>query len=219
MNTTATGRLALLDHATRDDLRIYLERLQKAGLPEVRLVSQGSTIAVFGCTQAPAGLIDPLPVVLVMRAFSLRDEPAGVIDATVEGRALLDRLARLGLLGLDLELPDTTVTVAWAGVLPPHAGWEPVGVIDAASLSLAAEQGVTRIAEALPEQPGEAVVRTVRASVWGMEIVPGLPASAAFAAEALGFLRDEAHVRLSRTLTWNRLSTSRGHVMVRSLLG
>lgn len=219
MTQPASQSLALADHATRDDLRVYLERLQRAGLPEVRLVSRGAALAVFGCTQAPAGLTDPVPVVLVMRAFALREEPASPVDETVQGRALLDRLARLGLIGLALDLPETVVTAAWAGVLPPTAGWEPEGVLDAASLASVAEEGAARISGALPEQPGEAVVRGVRAAVWGVEIAPGVPAAAAFAAEALGFLRDEDRAALSRTLTWSRLSTSRGHVMVRRLLG
>jgi hypothetical protein len=63
------------------------------------------------------------------------------------------------------------------------------------------------------------VVQRVRASVWGAEIAPGLPAAAAFAAEAMGLLSDEDPVRVSRSLTWTRLTTARGHVLVRSLLG
>lgn len=227
-------QLLLADHPTRDDLKVYLERLQKVGQPEVRLVVRGEALAVYGCTQAPAGLTDTVPVVLCMRAFALSpagrervasdtgngsDADAESVDVTVSGRALLDRIARMGIIGLTLELPDSTVTSAWAGVLPPTTGWEQTGVLDAPSLGKVAEEGIARVADLLPESPGEAVVRQVRASVWGVDVAPGVPAAAAFAAESLGFLREETRVSLWRTLTWARLSTGRGHVLVRSFLG
>ena len=214
-----TQQLHLLDHASRDDLRVYLERLQRAGQAEVRVITRGSVVAVFGCTQAPAGIIDTVPVVLVLRSFALAEAPSESVDITVFGRALLDRIARMGVLGLSLDLPDAVVSAAWAGVLPPPAGWQAAGAIDAASLVTVAEQGISQVAQALPDDPGEALVRKVRASIWGSEVAPGVPAAAAFAAEVMGFLRDESVVRVSRTLTWTRLATSRGQVLVRSLLG
>ncbi len=214
-----TQQLHLLDHASRDDLRVYLERLQRSGQAEVRVITRGSVVAVFGCTQAPAGIIDTVPVVLVLRSFALAEAPSESVDITVFGRALLDRIARMGVLGLSLDLPDAVVSAAWSGVLPPPAGWQAAGAIDAASLVTVAEQGISQVAQALPDDPGEALVRKVRASIWGSEVAPGVPAAAAFAAEVMGFLRDESVVRVSRTLTWTRLATSRGQVLVRSLLG
>lgn len=108
---------------------------------------------------------------------------------------------------------------AWAGVLPPVSGWRAAGVVDASSLASVAAEGIGRVAALLPDDPGEAVVQRVRAAVWGAEVAPGLPAAAAFAAEAMGLLRDEDPVLVSRSLTWTRLTTARGHVLVRSLLG
>ncbi|WP_053383742.1 hypothetical protein [Leucobacter celer] len=214
-----TATLSLADHATRDDLRIFLERLQRAGQEDVRLTTRGAVLAVYGCTQAPRGITDAVPVVLVMRAFELAAAPAEAVDETVPGRALLDRIARLGIVGLALEAPEVTSLAAWAGVLPPVTGWSAAGVVDAASLATVASEGIERVASLLPEDPGDAVVQRVRASVWGAEIAPGLPAAAAFAAEAMGLLSDEDPVRVSRSLTWTRLTTARGHVLVRSLLG
>lgn len=214
-----TLQLRLIDHATRDDLRVFLERLQHVGEPEVRLVSRGNVLAVFGCTQAPAGLLDEVPVVLVMRGFELAEVLAESIDVTVSARALLDRLARMGLLGLELELPDAKVTAPWAGVLPPHSGWQAVGSLDAGSLAVVAKEGATRIAAALPDQPGEALIRKVRAEVWGVEVAPGVPAAAAFAADSMGFLRVDSPVKLSKTMTWTRLATDRGQVVVRGIWG
>lgn len=220
--TTLNGMgatLQLADHATRDDLRIFLERVQKVGQDEVRLVTRGTVLAVYGCTQAPRGITDTVPVVLVMRGFALADAPESDIDETVQARALLDRIARLGIIGLALEVPDVTAMAAWAGVLPPVAGWEPAGALDTASLSEVARDGIARVADALPDDPGEALVHKVRATVWGTEIAPGIPAAAAFAGETLGFLGMPEPVRVTRSLTWTRLSTPRGHVLVRSLLG
>lgn len=211
--------LQLLDAATRDDLRIFLERLLRSGQPDVRMVSRGRALAVYGCTQAPRGITDSVPVVLVMRAFELAEPPASSVDATVAGRALLDRIARMGLVGRALEIPDASPIAAWAGVLPPSEGWTAAGALDARSLAEVAAEGIERVAAALPADPGEAVVHRVRASVWGLEIAPGIPAAAAFAAEAMGFLKDAAVAEVSRSLTWIRLSTARGNVLVRSLIG
>ena len=211
--------IQLADAATRDDLRIFLERIVRAGQPEVRMTSRGATLAVYGCTQAPRGITDTVPVVLVMRGYELADAPEVAVDATVPARSLLDRLARMGFIGRDLEIPETSASTAWAGVLPPVAGWMGAGEIDAASLAAVASEGIGRVAELLPADPGEAVVHRVRASVWGLEIAPGIPAAAAFAAEAMGFLNGADVATVSRSLTWTRLSTERGHVVVRSLLG
>ena len=182
-------------------------------------MTRGAVLAVYGCTQAPRGITDTVPVVLAMRGFALAEPADGDLDETVQGRALLDRIARLGIIGLALEMPDVTAMAAWAGVLPPVSGWSAAGALDTASLGEVAREGISRVAAALPEDPGEAVVHKVRASVWGAEIAPGIPAAAAFAAEALGFLDAAEPVRVSRSLTWTRLSTPRGHVLVRSLLG
>src|SRR5699024_9210657 len=144
------------DTKSRDDLRIYLERLQRAVEPEVRMVAKGRVLALFGCTQAPAGILDQTPVVLTLRSFSLTG--TADVDVRVQGRALLDRLARQGEEALMLNVPDVTVTVAWAGVLPPRTGWEPSGLVDVESLREVAREGIRRVEEALPEDPGEPVV-------------------------------------------------------------
>lgn len=214
-----TSALTFSEAGGPDDLRSFLERLGRAGSPEVRLVSRGAVLAVYGCTQAPRGLTDQIPVVLVMRAFALSEEPDAEIDVTVPGRSLLDRLARLGEQDRALHLPDVTAMAAWSGVLPPLSGWQPAGAIDAASLAAVARDGSERVAAALPENPGEAVVHRVRASVWGLEIAPGVPAAAAFAAETMGFLSGAESLAVSRSVTWVRLSGPHGHVVVRSLLG
>lgn len=219
-----TAPLTLIDHPSRDDLRVFLERLQRAGEPEVRLVVRDGVLAVFGCTQTPLTLTDPAPVVLVMRAFELSDESESLdasepLDVVVQGRALLDRLARRGGVSRKLQVPEVQLSAAWAGVLPPRSGWEQVGVLDAKSLVDVAQQGMKRVAAMLPTDPGEAVVRTVRSKVWGVSVAPGVPAAAAFAAETMGFLHEETRVLLAHSATWVRLRADRGQVFVRARLG
>lgn len=211
--------LRFVDADSRSDLQTLLERLAQVGQPEVRLVSRGATLAVFGCTQAPVGLTDRTSVVLVMRGFELVEQPNQGIDVTVQVRALLDRLARVGRADESLDVPEVVVAAAWAGVLPPIGGWKAEGMVDAQSLVNVAQQGAARVAELLPDQPGDALVRTVRGQVWGVEVLPGVPAGAAFAADALGFLRDETYASLATSHTWVKLSTGRGQVLVRSRLG
>lgn len=213
------GSLTFTGTADLDDLRRYLQRLERAGSPEVRLLSRGGVLAVYGCTQAPRGLTDGIPVVLVMRGWSLAEAPAEPVDVTVLARSLLDRLARLGEGDHSLDLPDVTAMAAWTGVLPPLSGWQPAGELEAESVARVAREGSERVAAALPDNPGDAVVHKVRSSVWGLEMAPGIPAAAAFAAETMGFLNGAETLRVSRSVTWVRLSSGHGHVIVRSLLG
>jgi hypothetical protein len=57
----------------------------------------------------------------------------------------------------------------------------------------------------------------VRAEVWGRPIdgLEYVPAGAAFAAESLGFLADDEPVTILETGPWTRLTTRRGHTLVR----
>lgn len=217
--TATIYKLALADRSTREDMRNYLQRLVRVGEAEVRLQTRGNALAVYGCTQAPQGLLDDTSVVLVMRAFALEYAPDERVDMVVEVRALTDRLARMGEgddgPDLALVLPDVQATAAWAGVLPPASGWESRGAIDAQSLAVVAQEGMARVAAAVPVDAGDPVVQQVRRAVWGSEIAPGLPAAVAFAAEGLGFLRDVDHLTLSASRSWTRLSGPHGYVLLR----
>lgn len=208
-------QIQLSDRSTREDLRSFLQRLAKMGEPEVRLQSRGSALAVYGCTQKPIGILDDTPVVLVMRALALGEQPEETIDTVVEVRALIDRLARMSGHDVILALPDTTVTAAWAGMLPPHTGWEARGVLDAKSLAAVAEEGMARVAAQVPTDAGDPVVQKVRRAVWGTEIAPNIPAATAFAAEGLGFLKGTDHLTIAENSSWMRLSGPNGHVLLR----
>lgn len=217
--TATIQKLALADRSTREDLRSYLQRLVRVGDPEVRLLTRGAVLAVYGCTQAPQGLSDDTAVVLVMRAFELEFAPEESVDVIVEARSLTDRLARMGEGDhgpeLMLALPDVTTSAAWAGVLPPTSGWEARGEIDAQSLASVAAEGMARVAAAVPADAGDPVVQKVRRAVWGSEIAPGIPAAVAFAAEALGFLQGVDRLSLAASRSWTRFSGRNGYVLVR----
>ena len=117
-------------------------------------------------------------------------------------RAGLTQAALAALLGVDAM----TVSRWERGLAQP----------DAATLDALARAGIAEIAEAVPDAVGESIVRRVRAEVWGREIAghEHIPAGAGFAALSLGFLGDDA-VKVYETGPWTRLTTARGHVLVK----
>jgi hypothetical protein len=169
----------------------------------------------------PRGLLDASPTVLGLRTFALK-EPVD-LDKVVPVRSLLERLKRLESTASDLTLPVTVTvplevnTVTWAGISPPKGGWEPHGQTPAAHLEAAARQGIDEVATAVPEGTGELIVERVRSEVWGRQVegIEFVPTGAGFAAFSLGFLSDDEPVQLYESGLWTRLSTSRGHVLVR----
>lgn len=206
------------DAASLEDLRVFLERTDRFGDGAVRMVAAGRVLAVYAATQTRAGLFDDTATVLGMRAFALaapEGRPEPDLDVVVAARAVLDRIARIDPSVPVLPIPDVPATAAWAGVLPPRGSWEAAGTLDAPSLAAVAEDGISRVAAALPSDPGEALVTKVRRAVWGAEVAPQVPAAAAFCAQSLGFLAGETVVSRHRSGAWTRLSTGRGHVLFR----
>jgi len=179
----------LTDSYALSDLQVYLSRASRIEDGSVRLISAAGALAVY----------------------------------VVPVRSLLDRVARLAAAGNDQEAPVAVTvplevtTVTWAGISPPRGGWKLLGETDAALLTSAAAAGIDEVAATVPRDSGAQVVQRVRAEVWGRPIA-GLeivPAGAAFAAVSLGFLPKDEPVRLFETGPWTRLSTSRGHILVR----
>jgi hypothetical protein len=87
-------------------------------------------------------------------------------------------------------------------------------------LRASAQAGVEEVAAGAGEGSGAQAVARLRALVWGRDVhgVPGLPAGAAFAADALGFLAPDEPVALHRSGAWRRLTTQHGHVLARTAL-
>ncbi|MFS4506447.1 hypothetical protein ACMA46_09450 [Clavibacter sp. Sh2141] len=230
-----TPSFALRDALALGDLQTFLGRSARVDDGAVRLIGSGGVLAVYTSVLQPAGLLDRAPTVLGLRTFAA--ETQAPVDSVVPIRALLDRLARLegpatGSPGepVGVLVPPDTATAPWAGISPPRAGWERIADVAAATLRDAARAGIDEVAAAVPTGIGEQIVTRVRGEVWGrpVEGAPDVLAGGAFAAYSLGFLGPdpapdavaddgEAPVAVFRTGPWTRLTTSRGHVLVRRL--
>ena len=204
-------RLIFPDAQAAADALTFASRTSRLGDGGVRLQAANGTLAMTSAPLAPRGLLDSTPTVLALRALPVDAEL--VCDLVVEAQVLVaasddDRA---------IVLPEVAVSPAWAGVAPPRGGWEATGTIPAAALAARAQYGIAAVAEAMPADPGEDVVRTVRASVWGAPDaqLEGLPLGAAFAAFALGFIVGEEDARLLTAGSWSRLTLTRGHILVR----
>lgn len=210
---------AVADPAALDDLRTFLARAQRIEDGSVRLIADSGVLAVYTAVLYPVGLLDETPTVLGLRTLALTGGDA--LDVVVPIRSLLLRVERAqeqaaGGGAVAVGLPMEVHTATWAAISPPRGGWRAVPSVDGALLGRVAREGIAEVAEAVPDAVGESIVRRVRAEVWAREI-PGfehIPTGAAFAADSLGFLRDD-EVRVYETGPWTRLTMHRGHVLVR----
>jgi hypothetical protein len=207
--------LALPDAEALADLATFVGRARRVD-PDgaCRLVASGAVLAAYVSPVHGGGG----PTVLGLRVLALA-APAD-LDATVALAALLDRFPRAqpDAARAELPVPPVAASAAWAGVAPPRAGWDAVGLLDATALRGSAAAGVREIAAGVPEGAGAQAVARLRAQVWGRPLTPDLPdvpAGTAFAAEALGFLDDAEPVALYRAGPWVRATTRRGHVLAR----
>jgi hypothetical protein len=214
-------QFTLADSLSLDDLHTYLQRAGRVEDGSVRLIAGSGILAVYTAILYPRGILDESPTVLGLRTFSLFETED--FDVVVPMRSLVDRIVRARAELADDESRPVTMTrppevntVTWAGISPPRGGWRPLGETDAATLESAARTGIAEVAEAIPTGTGEQLVQRVRSEVWGrgIEGLEYVPTGAAFAVYSLGFLGDDP-VRLFETGPWTRLSSRRGHVLVR----
>lgn len=188
--------LVLPDSLAYADLAAFVGRVRRV-LPDgrVRLHAHGRLLAVYAEVLRGQPLFAADAVVGV-RGVALAD-PA-TIDVTVASAALAERFAR-DRTGPVLPVPPSTVSAPWAGALPrPGDRWDADGVLAAESLQEAA-------AQAAGDQNWAAPTATE----------PVVPAGAAFAAHALGFLAPGEAVQVYRHGRWTRLRTTRGYVLAR----
>jgi hypothetical protein len=215
---------SLVDSLAVADLQTYLSRAARVEEGSVRLIAGSGVLAVYTAILYPRGLLDQTPTVLGLRTFATGDDVE--FDAVVPIRSLLDRLARAREAAeadgapegpIELRLPLEVSTVTWAGISPPRGGWRPVGQASYELLQTTAKAGIAEVADAVPTGTGEQLVQRVRAEVWGRPIdgLEYVPAGAAFAAESLGFLDAAEPVSVLETGTWTRLTTERGHTLIR----
>ncbi|TFC01390.1 hypothetical protein E3O42_10635 [Cryobacterium adonitolivorans] len=212
---------SLSDSLSLGDLQVYLSRASRVEDGSVRLVSAAGVLAVYTAILYPRGLLDSSPTVLGLRTFALT-EPVE-LDVVVPVRSLLDRLLRLEAAVTDVDAPVTVTvplqvsSVTWAGITPPRGGWTSQGSASPAVLEAAAREGIAEVASVIPTGTGEQIVQRVRSEVWGrpIEALDFVPSGAGFAAVSLGFLAVDEPVQLFETGPWTRLSTARGHILVR----
>ncbi|PVE20024.1 hypothetical protein [Arthrobacter sp. Bz4] len=198
------------------DLRTFIARARAAEDGAVRLQATGTVLATYICILRPRILGEAIPTVLGLRTMPLA-APANV-DTTVALASVSDRLARMADDDVVLQVPPTTVTESWTGVLPPRSGWEPRGDLSAELVETAARNGIREVAETVPNNPGALIVNSARGAIWGRSIedlAVEVPAGAAFGAFALGFLAGEERPLVLTNGRWTRISTSRGHVLSR----
>lgn len=210
-----TASFVLATAPAVDDLQTFLARAARVEEGSVRLIAGSGVLAVYTAVFYPVGLLDESPTVLGLRTFALSG--ASEFDAVVPIRSLQQRLERAAETGgTEIGLPMEVNTATWAAISPPRGGWQGIGEEAAAAFDAAARAGIRAVADAIPDGTGEQIVRRVRADVWGKPItgVEHVPAGAAFAALALGFLGDDP-VRVFESGPWTRLSTARGHVLVK----
>ncbi len=212
---------SLVDSLALSDLQTFLGRAGRVEDGSVRLIADSGLLAAYVAIFYPVGLHDEMPTVLGLRTLALTE--GGPFDAVVPVRSLLERLAKLRLDVVDpgapvtVSLPIEVNTVVWAAISPPRGGWRGLEPVPAASLLGVADAGIAEIRDAVPAGTGEQLVHRARAEVWSRPIdgFEHIPAGAAFAGHTLGFLAPPEPVRVYETGPWTRLSSERGHVLVR----
>ena len=212
---------SLVDSLSLGDLQVFLSRAQRVEDGSVRLISGSGVLAVYVAVLVPAGLLDDSPTVLGLRTFALTG--ADTFDVVVPVRSLIERLNRLQSEIVDpgapvtVSLPMQVNTVTWAAISPPRGGWKSLESVEASVLESVAKAGIDEVAAAVPTGMGEQIVQRVRSEVWGHPIagLEYVPAGAAFAGLALGFLGGTDPVRIYETGPWTRLTSERGHVLVK----
>lgn len=203
-----SARLVFPDPESARDALTFAGRSGQAGADGVRLQARGGVLAMTSAALAPQGLLDRTPTVLAMRVLGV--DPELECDLVVETLTATPEPT-------ELALPETSRNPAWAGVAPPRGGWHPRDPIDAATLAARAQWGIAAVAEKLPANPGEDVVRAVRGAVWGEpdEEIAGQPRGMAFAAFAFGFIAGQEEARVTASGRWTRITLARGHVLSR----
>lgn len=221
------------------DLATYISRALAVN-PDaaIRLTARGRVLAVFACSLEPEDASSSTPVIMGLRALHLLAD--STLDMTVQAQALLDRLARLQKQAeeqineenpqLVLFMPPVTVNAGWTGKAAPVRGWSEVGTVPVEEFARATAEGLEAVDRALPENPGAAVLTTVRSRIWSspmvLEYLPAfdgvqVPTGAAFALRVYGFIPEgftgELPVFAARVGSdeWLRIVAPAGMVLVR----
>jgi hypothetical protein len=206
---------ALESPDARLDAVQFLERAARVNNGSARLIADGNHLQMYVGMLVPRGLLDQTPTVLGMRVFRLRTQQT--FDVVVPIESLVHRLLVTQEENAEeTRVPAEVATLSWASITPPREGWRRRLGVSSEALRSAAEHGVKKVAEVVPGTIGESVLQKVRAEVWGTMIPTHkrIPAGAAFAADALGFLGDKP-LTVHSLGNWVRLSATSGYVLVK----
>jgi hypothetical protein len=193
----------------------YLQRAARVNDGSARLIADGTYLQVYVGVLFPRGLLDRTPTVLGLRVFRLSESIE--FDAVVPIESLVHRLSVAAEQGESANrVPAEVASLQWAAITPPQDGWRRRLGVSAEALRAAAASGVAKVADTVPDTIGESVLQKVRAEVWG-SMIPDhkrIPAGAAFAADALGFLAENS-LQVHTLENWARLSSKAGYVLVK----
>lgn len=227
-----SAALTLPTSAAARDLATFVGRAQQLdGAGSIRLIADSGVLAAYVAVVVPKGLLDRGPTVLGLRTLALA---AGECDAVVPLASFAARLERAGVPvevfadaagapggdngegPVEVGIPAATPSVVWSGIAPPRGGWSRSSPLPSELFGRVAREGAAEVAQAVPEAVGQHIVDRVRSEVWGrpMPDAEHIPAGAAFALHALGFLGDD-EVQQFTSGSWLRLTTKRGHVLVK----
>ncbi|MEV4902394.1 hypothetical protein AB0K08_13755 [Citricoccus sp. NPDC055426] len=225
--TDAAPALVLEDREAAVDLERFATRAKQMADTGLRLQVAGNVLACWVSVLQPRGLGDQVPVALGLRTVRLVEGRQDGLDAVYALSSVLERLARMtSTSSTSFTLPPVTEQAPWTAVTPPRAGWTPVATVEDEELQTVARDGIRELADALPQDPGAAMVAQARAAVWG-RLLGGtapdapdagggfLPAGAAFAAHGLGFLSPGGTTAVHTSGPWVRLSGPAGFVLCR----
>jgi hypothetical protein len=206
---------ALESKEARLDAIQFLERAARVNTGSTRLIAEGGFLQVYVGILIPRGLLDQTPTVLGLRVFRLLSPQT--FDVVVPIESLVHRLqVTQEEKGEETRVPAEVASLSWASITPPREGWRRRLGVSAEALRSAAEHGVKSVAEVVPDTIGESVLQKVRSEVWGT-LIPShkrIPAGAAFAADALGFLGEKT-LSVHSLDNWVRLSAKTGYVLVK----
>jgi hypothetical protein len=176
--------------AVEAEMAAFLGRLirwDKTAVVRLRSAEGEPALGVFGHP--------PFGDVLAVKSMALRGGGiAAVVDATVSAGELLEAVAAVAE-GGELTVPPSVTGPAWAGLLPPRAGWRRLASFDATSVRMLAVGTVAEFrqrSEALvPEQRTRAELDALAEELWQRPLpgaASGLTLRVVHAAHALGFL-------------------------------
>ncbi|MFB7664459.1 hypothetical protein ACFC1R_11030 [Kitasatospora sp. NPDC056138] len=227
-------RLMLADAGEAADLAAFLVRLLRfdraaaVRLQAVRSAGSGDSAAAEpepGTDASGSGVLavfGRLPLgssgALAIRTARLV-ELGGPADLTVSAGQLLESVDEQANTVL---VPAAVTGPAWAGLLPPRTGWQPLAEPPASEVFpelMAAVREFKERSEAVPEHHRtRGVLDGLADEIWSRPLTaaPELPLRAAHAAYVMGFLRPAVPLTVHGAGAWLRLSAPAGSVAVRS---